>query len=124
MWVYLVGGLIPFIITGQLISGVSRTGLQREWWMKYEDNSRNDPGILAGTSKPDYAKCVDVATVASIKELWKSASIAVAAPIIVGVLLGPAAVAGLLMGAVVTGICLAYHMANTGGAWDNAKETH
>jgi len=116
----LIGGLIPFFITGQLINGVSRAA------GKMVDEVRRqfkaDPGILAGTSKPDYAKCVDIATVASIKELWKPAIVAILAPIIMGVLLGPTAVAGLLMGAVVTGILLAFYMANTGGAWDNAKK--
>ena len=116
----LVGGLVPFIITGQLISGVSKAA------GKMVDEVRRqfkaDPEILTGKSKPDYAKCVDIATVASIKELWKSAVIAIIAPIILGVLLGPTAVAGLLMGSVVTGIFLAYHLANTGGAWDNAKK--
>ncbi|MCH7757934.1 MAG: sodium-translocating pyrophosphatase [Thaumarchaeota archaeon] len=116
----LIGGLIPFFITGQLINGVSRAA------GKMVDEVRRqfkaDPGILAGTSKPDYAKCVDIATVASIKELWKPAIVAILAPIILGVLLGPTAVAGLLMGAVVTGILLAFYMANTGGAWDNAKK--
>lgn len=116
----LVGALIPFIITGQLINGVSRAA------SKMVDEVRRqfkaDPQILTGQSKPDYARCVDIATVASIKELWKSAVIAIIAPIILGVLLGPTAVAGLLMGAVVTGIFLAYHLANTGGAWDNAKK--
>ncbi len=116
----LVGGLVPFFITGQLINGVSRAA------GKMVDEVRRqfkaDPGILAGTSKPDYAKCVDIATVASIKELWKPAIVAILAPIILGVLLGPTAVAGLLMGAVVTGIFLAFYMANTGGAWDNAKK--
>ena len=116
----LIGGLIPFIITGQLINGVSRAA------GKMVDEVRRqfkaDPGILEGTSKPDYAKCVDIATVASIKELWKPAIVAITAPIILGVLLGPTAVAGLLMGAVITGILLAYHLANTGGAWDNAKK--
>ena len=98
----LVGGLIPFIITGQLINGVSRAA------GKMVDEVRRqfkaDPEILTGKSKPDYAKCVDIATVASIKELWKPAIIAITAPIILGVLLGPTAVAGLLMGSVVTGI--------------------
>jgi len=116
----LVGGLIPFIITGQLIGGVSRAA------SKMVDEVRRqfkaDPGILTGKSKPDYAQCVDIATVASLRELWKSASIAIASPIILGIVLGPPAVAGLLMGAVVTGIFLAYHLANTGGAWDNAKK--
>jgi len=116
----LIGGLIPFIITGQLINGVSRAA------GKMVDEVRRqfkaDAGILKGTSKPDYAKCVDIATAASIKELWKPALVAILAPIIMGVLLGPTAVAGLLMGAVITGILLAYHLANTGGAWDNAKK--
>jgi K(+)-stimulated pyrophosphate-energized sodium pump len=116
----LVGGLVPFIITGQLIGGVSRAA------SKMVDEVRRqfkaDPEILTGKSKPDYAQCVDIATVASLRELWKSASIAIAAPIVLGVILGPPAVAGLLMGAVVTGIFLAYHLANTGGAWDNAKK--
>ena len=116
----LVGGLIPFIITGQLIGGVSRAA------SKMVDEVRRqfkaDPEILTGKSKPDYAKCVDIATVASLRELWKSASISIAAPIVLGIILGPPAVAGLLMGAVVTGIFLAYHLANTGGAWDNAKK--
>lgn len=116
----LVGGLIPFIITGQLINGVSRAA------GKMVDEVRRqfkaDPGILTGKSKPDYAKCVDIATVASIKELWKSAIIAIIAPILLGIVLGPTAVAGLLMGAVVSGIFLAYHLVNTGGAWDNAKK--
>jgi len=116
----LVGGLIPFIITKQLIGGVSRAA------SKMVDEVRRqfkaDPEILTGKSKPDYAKCVDIATVASLRELWKSASIAIAAPIVLGIILGPPAVAGLLMGAVVTGIFLAYHLANTGGAWDNAKK--
>ncbi len=116
----LVGGLIPFIITGTLIDGVSRaaTKLVDEVRRQF----KNNPGILTGKTKPDYAKCVDIATIASVKELWKTASIAVASPIVLGVLLGPTAVAGLLMGAVVTGIFLAFHLANTGGAWDNAKK--
>jgi K(+)-stimulated pyrophosphate-energized sodium pump len=116
----LIGGLIPFIITGQLINGVSRAA------GKMVDEVRRqfkaDAGILTGKSKPDYAKCVDIATAASLRELYKPAIVAITSPIILGVLLGPTAVAGLLMGSVVTGILLAYHLANTGGAWDNAKK--
>ena len=115
-----IGGLIPFIITGQLINGVSRAAGKMVDEVRRQFKS--DPEILTGKSKPDYAKCVDIATVASIKELWKPALVAIIAPIILGILLGPTAVAGLLMGAVVTGILLAYHLANTGGAWDNAKK--
>ena len=116
----LIGGLIPFIITGQLINGVSRAAGKMVDEVRRQFKS--DPEILTGKSKPDYAKCVDIATVASIKELWKPAIVAIISPIILGVLLGPTAVAGLLMGSVVTGILLAYHLANTGGAWDNAKK--
>jgi len=116
----LVGGLIPFFITSQLIGAVSRAASKMVEEVRRQ--FKNTPEILTGKSKPDYARCVDVATVASLRELWKSATITVAAPIVLGVILGPPAVAGLLMGAVVTGIFLAYHLANTGGAWDNAKK--
>lgn len=116
----IVGGLLPFIITGQLISGVSRAASKMVDEVRRQ--FKESPGILTGETKPDYARCVDIATVASIRELWKSAVIAIVSPIILGVLMGPTAVAGLLMGSVVTGIFLAYHLANTGGAWDNAKK--
>ena len=116
----LVGGLIPFTITGQLINAVTRASSKLVDEVRRQFKS--DPGILTGESKPDYAKCVDIATVASLKELWKPAIIAIMAPIILGFILGPPAVAGLLMGAVVTGIFLAFHLVNTGGAWDNAKK--
>ncbi|MGQ0796210.1 MAG: sodium-translocating pyrophosphatase [Nitrosopumilaceae archaeon] len=116
----LVGGLLPFFITSQLIAAVSRAAgkMVEEVRRQFKEH----PDILTGKEKPEYAKCVDVATVASLRELWKSATLTIIAPIILGVLLGPTAVAGLLMGAVVTGIFLAYHLANTGGAWDNAKK--
>src|SRR5437899_5290872 len=116
----LVGGLLPFFITSQLISAVARAAskIVEEVRRQFKET----PEILTGKTKPDYAKCVDVATVASLRELWKSATITIAAPIILGIVLGPSAVVGLLMGAVITGIFLAFHLANTGGAWDNAKK--
>ena len=116
----LVGGLIPFFITSQLIDGVSRAASKMV--DEVRSQFKNNPDILAGKSTPDYAKCVDISTLASLKELWKSAFIVIASPILLGLLLGPESVAGLLMGAVVTGIFLAYHLANSGGAWDNAKK--
>jgi K(+)-stimulated pyrophosphate-energized sodium pump len=116
----LIGGLIPFFVTSLLIAGVSRSA------SKMVDEVRRQfkeiPGILDGKATPDYAKCVDIATGASLRELWKPALVTVAAPIITGVLLGPTAVVGVLMGAVVSGLFLAYHLANSGGAWDNAKK--
>ena len=108
----LVGGLIPFIISGQLIDGVSRAATKMVDEVRRQ--FKNDPQILTGKSKPDYARCVDIATVASLKELWKSASLQ---SII------KTAVAGLLMGAVVSGIFLAYHLANDGNQDSILEET-
>jgi K(+)-stimulated pyrophosphate-energized sodium pump len=116
----LVGGLIPFFVTALLIAGVSKTASKMVDEVRRQFKEK--PGILDGTDLPDYAKCVDIATGASLKELWKPAVVTVAAPIVIGVLLGPTAVAGVLMGAVVSGLFLAYHLANSGGAWDNAKK--
>jgi K(+)-stimulated pyrophosphate-energized sodium pump len=116
----LVGGLLPFFITSQLIAAVARAASKMVEEVRRQ--FKETPDILTGKTKPDYAKCVDVATVASLRELWKSATITIAAPIILGIVLGPSAVVGLLMGAVITGIFLAFHLANTGGAWDNAKK--
>jgi K(+)-stimulated pyrophosphate-energized sodium pump len=116
----LVGGLLPFFISSQLIAGVNRAAMRLVDEVRNQFKSR--PEILEGKAKPDYAKCIDIATSASIKQLFPPAIITVAAPIVLGVLLGPSAVAGILMGAVVSGIFLAYHMANSGGAWDNAKK--
>src|SRR5437660_1044462 len=116
----LVGGLLPFFITSQLISAVARAASKMVEEVRRQ--FKETPEILTGKAKPDYAKCVDVATVASLRELWKSATITIAAPIVLGIVLGPSAVVGLLMGAVITGIFLAFHLANTGGAWDNAKK--
>lgn len=116
----LVGGLLPFFITSQLIAAVSRAASKMVEEVRRQ--FKETPEILTGKTKPDYAKCVDVATVASLRELWKSATITIATPIILGVILGPTAVVGVLMGAVITGLLLAYHLANSGAAWDNAKK--
>jgi K(+)-stimulated pyrophosphate-energized sodium pump len=116
----LVGGLIPFFVTSQLITGVSNSAAKMVDEIRRQFKEK--PGILDGKETPDYARCVDIATSASLRELWKPALVTVAAPIITGILLGPTAVAGVLMGAVVSGLFLAYHLANSGGAWDNAKK--
>jgi K(+)-stimulated pyrophosphate-energized sodium pump len=116
----LIGGLIPFFVTSQLIAGVSTTASKMVDEIRRQFKEK--PGILAGKDTPDYARCVDIATSASLRELWKPALVTVATPIIIGILLGPTAVAGVLMGAVISGLYLAYHLANSGGAWDNAKK--
>ena len=80
------------------------------------------PGIMEGTEQPDYNKCVDISTRAAIREMIFPGIIAIIAPVLVGFILGKAALAGLLVGATVTGVLLAICMANSGGAWDNAKK--
>jgi len=83
---------------------------------------REDPGILAGTSRPDYARCVEISTLSAQREMTVPAIIAIAVPVVIGVLFGVAGVLGLLSGGLVTGFLLAMMMSNSGGAWDNAKK--
>jgi K(+)-stimulated pyrophosphate-energized sodium pump len=78
--------------------------------------------LLKGKAKPDYARCVDIATKGALKELFLPGIIALSLPILVGFLLGKEAVAGLLAGSISSGIIFALMMANAGGAWDNAKK--
>ncbi len=77
---------------------------------------------MEGTAKPDYAKCVDISTQAAIRELAKPAALAIITPLVVGFVLGPLALGGLLIGSVVSGVFLAFMMTNGGAAWDNAKK--
>ncbi|MCP5101095.1 MAG: sodium/proton-translocating pyrophosphatase, partial [Chloroflexi bacterium] len=83
---------------------------------------REMPGILAGTQKPDYARCVDISTASAQQEMIAPAILAIAVPVLIGVLFGVAGVLGLLVGGLATGFALAIMMANAGGAWDNAKK--
>jgi K(+)-stimulated pyrophosphate-energized sodium pump len=80
------------------------------------------PGIMEGIAKPDYARCVDISTNAALRELAAPALVAVAAPIVIGFVLGPLALGGLLIGSVISGVFLAFLMTNGGAAWDNAKK--
>ena len=84
---------------------------------------REIPGIMEGTGQPDSARCVDISTRAALREMILPGVIAVLAPLLVGTLLGVEALGGLLAGALVTGVLMALFMANSGGAWDNAKKS-
>ncbi|MDJ0269986.1 MAG: sodium-translocating pyrophosphatase [Aigarchaeota archaeon] len=116
----LIGALLPFYISSRLITAVGNTAAKIVEEVRQQ--FKNNPGILEGTARPNYARVVDIATSGAIKELFAPAAIVVITPILVGVLLGPEAVVGVLTGAVLSGLYLAYHMANSGAAWDNAKK--
>lgn len=80
------------------------------------------PGIMEGTSKPEYGRCVDIVTKAALHEMAMPGFLAVFVPLLVGFFLGPKALAGLLIGLIIVGFMLAHMMDNGGGAWDNAKK--
>ncbi|MCK9235310.1 MAG: sodium-translocating pyrophosphatase [Acholeplasmataceae bacterium] len=116
----LVGAMLPFLFTSLVINSVGRAAhtMIEEVRRQFTD----DPGILAGTSKADYKGCVDIATRAALREMIIPTVIAVLAPILTGFLFGAAALGGLLIGALASASMLAIFMANSGGAWDNAKK--
>ncbi len=116
----LIGAMLPFLFSSLTMSSVGRAA------SKMIDEVRRQfkemPGIMDKTEKPDYAKCVDISTKAALKEMIIPGILAVSAPLIVGFMLGAEALGGLLAGALGSGISMAIFMANSGGAWDNAKK--
>lgn len=116
----LIGGMMPPVFSALLILAVGKNG--RRMVEEIRKQFKENPGILEGKSKPDYAKCVDIATKGALKELILPCVLAIVVPLIVGFLLGREALAGFLAGSIITGIIFALLMANAGGAWDNAKK--
>lgn len=115
-----IGGVLPFLFSSMAIEAVGKTAslmiseVRRQF--------KEIPGLKEGTAKPEPEKCVDISTKGALKEMIIPGLIAVVSPIAVGVIIGPEALGGLLLGSVVVGVFLAIMMANAGGAWDNAKK--
>ena len=116
----LIGGMLPFLFSAMTMSSVSRAAYQMIEEVRRQFKTM--PGIMKGTEKPDYKSCVAISTTAALKEMLVPGVMAVLAPLVVGILLGPSALGGLLAGALVTGVMMAIFMSNAGGAWDNAKK--
>lgn len=115
-----IGGMLPFLFSAMTMESVSKAAYKMIEEVRRQ--FREKPGIMKGTDKPDYKSCVAISTTAALKEMLVPGIMAVAAPLAVGLLLGPASLGGLLAGALVTGVMMAIFMSNAGGAWDNAKK--
>ena len=116
----LIGGMLPFMFSALTMSSVGKAA--NKMIEEVRRQFKADKGILAGTSKPDYKKCVGISTQAALHEMILPGVMAVVTPLVVGYLLGAAALGGMLCGALVCGVMMAIFMANSGGAWDNAKK--
>lgn len=115
-----VGGMLPFLFSAMTMDSVSKAAYKMIEEVRRQ--FRDIPGILEGTGKPEYGKCVAISTQAALHEMLLPGIMAILSPVAIGVLLGTQALGGMLAGALVTGVLLAIFMSNSGGAWDNAKK--
>ncbi len=115
-----IGAMLPFMFSAFTMNSVGRAANQMIEEVRRQ--FRADKGIMEGTSKPDYATCVDISTKAALKEMVVPGLMAIVAPLLIGILLGVEALGGMLAGSLSSGVLLAIMMANAGGAWDNAKK--
>ena len=116
----LIGGMLPFLFSALTMGSVSKAAYKMIEEVRRQFHEI--PGVLEGTARPDYKTCVSISTQAALHEMIVPGLMAVVVPLLVGILLGPTALGGMLCGALVTGVLLAIFMANSGGAWDNAKK--
>jgi K(+)-stimulated pyrophosphate-energized sodium pump len=115
-----IGGVLPFAFSGLCLQAVGKTAFQMVEEIRRQFSEV--PGLRSGKAEPDYARCVDISTVAALRNLLAPGLIAVSIPIFLGLSLGPEAVGGLLMGSIVSAFPMAIFMAHAGTAWDNAKK--
>ena len=116
----LIGGMLPFAFSAMTMDSVSKAAYKMIEEVRRQ--FREIPGILEGKGRPDYGSCVSISTRAALHEMILPGVMAVVVPLLVGILLGPEALGGLLAGSLITGVLLAIYMSNAGGAWDNAKK--
>ncbi len=118
----LIGGALPFVVAAMTMKSVGRAA--EEMITEIRRQFREIEGLLEGREgvEPDSATCVDISTQAALREMIAPGVVAIASPVIIGLVLGPAALGGTLAGATATGVLMALFMANAGGAWDNAKK--
>ena len=116
----LIGAMLPFLFSAMTMKAVGRAAFAIVNEVRRQ--FREIPGIMEGTGRPDYARCVDISTRGALREMIAPGLMAVSAPLVIGFTLGEEALGGLLIGAVGAGFVLAITMANAGGAWDNAKK--
>jgi K(+)-stimulated pyrophosphate-energized sodium pump len=116
-----VGGMIPFIFSSLAIRAVGQAAMAMVEEVRRQ--FRTIPGIMEGTGKPEYEKCVAISTDASIKKMMLPGAITISSPLIIGFLFGPEALGGFLAGATVSGVLMGMFQNNAGGAWDNAKKS-
>lgn len=116
-----VGGMIPFIFSSLAIRAVGEAAMAMVEEVRRQ--FKTIPGIMEGTGKPEYDKCVAISTQASIKKMMMPGAIAILSPLIIGFILGPEALGGFLAGATVSGVLMGIFQNNAGGAWDNAKKS-
>ena len=115
-----IGGLMPFIFSSFALKAVGKAAMSMVEEVRRQ--FKTIKGIMTGKAEPDYTRCVDISTKAALREMILPSLLSILIPVLVGFVLGPAALAGLLAGSIVSGFLLAVTMANSGGSWDNAKK--